>query len=37
MYDVELVDVLYSTYDLLEDGTSLVLRDSKLKLHYLNK
>ena len=37
MYDVELVYVLDSSYDLLEDGAGLVFWDSKSSVEYLNK
>ena len=36
MDDIELVYVLYSSYNLLEDGACLILWDSKSNLGYLN-
>lgn len=37
MDNVELMDVLYAAYNLLEDGASLVFCNSELSLRYLSK
>jgi hypothetical protein len=37
MHNVELVDVLNSSYNLLEDGTGLVFSNPELNLMYLRK